>query len=635
MPPHEPDPPADFRALVEAASEPVAVARDGRIVFANAAMAECFGHASPATVMGLEEAAFAGAHAAGDGTPQRWFDEGATSGEAKLRRADGAPRVVRWRAAPVRFAGAPARALFFRDVTDELGAHAARRESDENFRAIIERSPLAVCVTQADRVVYVNRAMLDYLGYDTEGGMKGPTLAALSDRVVDPTDRQRMRDAFRELFADLSLPDAGRPARVVRIDDVRLRSSRDGSPRFCDIHGIVVAHDGKPALVTYLHDQTERRAHAARIRLADRMSSLGTLAAGVAHEINNPLTYVIGNVELVAQQLAETAPLAAGELDGQLGAARTGLDRIRKTVRALKTFSRGDEEALGPVDVVQVLESCIDIAASQLRHRGTIVRDYADAVPKIAGNDARLAQVFLNLLVNAAQALDEKKSAENRVTARVSADAAGVTVEVRDNGRGIAPADLPRVFDPFFTTKPVGVGTGLGLFVCHGIVEALGGEITVDSALGRGTSVAVRLPAAAPADEMPAAPAPAAAARARILVVDDEPMVGELVRAVLGGESEVHATASPTEALDRLRGPAAYDLVLCDLMMPEMSGAELCRRIEAEHPNAARRIVFMTGGAVSESLEAYLEESTRPCLDKPFTPDELKTFVRRQLAPIG
>jgi PAS domain S-box-containing protein len=637
---NSPAPSTDFRALVEAAGEPVAVARDGRIVFANAAMAECLGHTSAEAVTGLDEEAFVGAHGA-DGAPPRWFDPGASGGEASLRRADGGTRVVRWRAAPVSFGGAPARALFFRDVTDELGALAAQRQADQNFRAIIERSPLAVCVTQGDRVVYVNRAMLDYLGYEGEDGMKGPTLAALSDQIVDPVDRQRLRDAFRELFADLSLPDAGRPARVVRIDDCRLRSSRDGALRFCDIHGIVVSHDGRPALVTYLHDQTERRAHAARIRLADRMSSLGTLAAGVAHEINNPLTYVIGNVELVAQQLAESAPRAAGELGGQLGAARMGLDRIRKTVWALKTFSRGDEEVLGPVDVVAVLESCIDIAASQLRHRGTILRDYAD-VPRVTGNDARLAQVFLNLLLNAAQALDESRTAENRVVARVFADGGAVTVEIRDNGVGIAPQDLPRVFDPFFTTKPVGVGTGLGLFVCHGIVEAHGGEIGIDSAPGRGTAVVVRLPAAAPAAAAPAPLASAAPrAKARVLVVDDEPEVRDLVRAVLSAESEVDTAASAAEALEHLQGPAAYDLVLCDLMMPETSGADLCRRLESERPDAARRIVFMTGGAVSENLDAYLAESPRPVLDKPFTPDELKEFVRQQLqhgrwsVPIG
>jgi PAS domain S-box-containing protein len=621
-----PTPPGDFRALVEAAREPVAVWHEGSVVFANAALAECLGYAAAAELHGLSADAFVAAHDASGERPA-WLDDGAPAGEARLRRRDGAERILTWRTAHLRFDDAPARALYLRDVTDEVAAREAWRRSEENFRAMIERSPLAVCVTQADHIVYVNNAMLEYLGYESEGGMKAPTLAALSDAIVEPADRDRMRETFHSLFIALAQP-GPLASRAVRIDDVRLRSARDGSPRTCDIHGIVVTHDGKPALVTYLHDQTERRATADRIRLADRMSSLGTLAAGVAHEINNPLTYVIGNVELVAQQLAA----GGGDASGHLDAARTGLERIRKTVRALKTFSRGDEEAIGPVEVVPVLESCIDIAENQLRHRGRIVREYA-RVPPVTGNEARLAQVFLNLLVNAAQALDEARASENVVIARVAAQRRGVLIEISDNGCGIAPEALPRVFDPFFTTKPVGIGTGLGLFVCHGIVESLGGEIVVDSAPGRGTSVRVLLPRATPTAEIVAAPPVAAApARARVLVVDDEPMVRRLVQVILGGESEVDLAASAAEALERLLGPVSYDLVLCDLMMPEMSGAELCRRLEAERPEAARRIVYMTGGAVTESLDSHLEETARPRLDKPFTPSELRTFVRRHLA---
>src|SRR5262249_54063665 len=141
------------------------------------------------------------------------------------------------------------------------------------------------------------------------------------------------------------------------------------------------------------------------------------------------------------------------------------------------------------------LEACVDIAWSHLRHRGRLVRDYVD-VPQVRGNGARVAQVLLNLLVNAAQSLDEGAAATNEVTLRVSCSGAIVTVSVRDNGSGIAPNDLPRIFDPFFTTKPVGIGTGLGLFVCHGIVKALGGEVEVESTLGSGTTVRVMLPVA-------------------------------------------------------------------------------------------------------------------------------------------
>ena len=176
---------------------------------------------------------------------------------------------------------------------------------------------------------------------------------------------------------------------MVRIGDIRLRRQRDGALRVCDMYGVIVIHDGAPALVTYLQDLTDQRLHEERMRLADRMSSLGTLAAGVAHEINNPLAYVIANVEFIAHKLdADDSDLAA-----PLSAVRVGLDRIRKIVQGLKTFSRRDEETIGPVDVRQVLESCIEIAQSQLRHTCKVTRDYEEA-PPVRGNEARLAQVF-------------------------------------------------------------------------------------------------------------------------------------------------------------------------------------------------------------------------------------------------
>jgi len=334
----------------------------------------------------------------------------------------------------------------------------ALRRSEQNFRTIIERSPLPMCVSRMDRLIYVNRALLEYLGYDAAGPMVGPTLAELSDELIHPDDRQRTRAAFAHLFANLGLSRAAESCEAVRVDDVRLRSKRDGSPRFCDMHGVVVLHDGSPALVTYLHDHTEQRAAAERVRLSDRMSALGTLSAGIAHEINNPLTYVIGNVELVAARLAATADERSMELSNALRDARIGLDRILHTVRALKTFSRSDEESVGPTDVIQVLESCIEMAQSHLRHRGRLVRDYGD-VSRVRGNAARIAQVLLNLVVNAAQALEEETSTRNVVTVRVREAEHFVEVQVEDNGRGIDPNALSRVFDPFFTTKPVGEGT--------------------------------------------------------------------------------------------------------------------------------------------------------------------------------
>ena len=365
----------------------------------------------------------------------------------------------------------------------------ALRRSERNFRAIIEGAPVPVCVSSTAQMLYVNVAMREYLGLPDELGSF--SLATLSDELIHPGDRERTRDAFKGLFGRLHSDgvNAEGPGEIVRVDEVRLRRMSDGAARFCDLHGVVVDHDASQAIVTFLHDHTERRIAAERMRLADRMASLGRLALGVAHEINNPLTYAMANVELVSRRLTASASDAStGRL---LADAASGLERIRAIVRSLGMFSRHDGEPMGPVEIVPVLEGCIGMAGPLLQRRGRVVRDYAEPAT-VTGNDGRLAQVFFNLLTNAAEALDEAKYDRNEVVVRVARGSDGVVVEVCDNGRGIAPTDLRRIFDPFFTTKPVGQGNGLGLFVCHGIVNALGGEIAVDSTVGQGTTVRVR-----------------------------------------------------------------------------------------------------------------------------------------------
>ena len=506
----------------------------------------------------------------------------------------------------------------------------ALQRSEENFRTIIERAPLPMCVSRARELVYANPAMLAYLGYELQDDLLRPTLAELSDEIIHPDDRNRTREAFRHLFALLESSQVDGLQQSVRVNDVRMRRKCDGALRFCDMHGTFVLHDGVPALVTYLHDHTDRREAAERIRVADRMASLGTLAAGVAHEINNPLTYVMSGVELVAKRLAASEHDPA--MVRLLSDATAGLDRIRNIVRTLKTFSRQDDEQIGAVDVIEVLESCIKMAASHIRPRGKIVRSYR-GVPRVRGSETRIGQVFLNLLVNAAESLDEARSERNEVVVHVAMSDGHVVVEVRDTGTGIAPEHLPRVFDPFFTTKPVGVGTGLGLFACHGIMTALGGEIAVESAVGKGTTIRVRLPIASRDEEATAVVVEPSAlrSRCRILVIDDEPRLLETVRIVLKDEHDVTTTTGAREALDRLLGGDPYDLILCDLTMPGMTGMDLFGRLATARPDLARRIVFMTGGAVTAASAALLADKQHRYLEKPFRPGELLAFVRTQI----
>jgi CheY-like chemotaxis protein len=260
------------------------------------------------------------------------------------------------------------------------------------------------------------------------------------------------------------------------------------------------------------------------------------------------------------------------------------------------------------------------MAQNDIRHRAHLSTSLAQ-VPNVDANASRLGQVVLNLIVNAVQALREGDVASSEIGVSVFRAASGeVVIEVRDTGEGIPPAILGHIFDPFFTTKPPGVGTGLGLAICHGLVKAMNGHITVESAPGRGSTFRVFLPASqagAAAAEEAAAPV-RSSERLRVLVVDDERSIGTSLKILLRDDHDVEAVTRAADALERLSGGAAYDVILCDLMMPEMSGMAFYDAVHALWPALAPRVVFLTGGAFTAASRDFLERVPNPRLEKPF-----------------
>ena len=367
------------------------------------------------------------------------------------------------------------------------------------------------------------------------------------------------------------------------------------------------------------------------------MVSVGTLAAGVAHEINNPLAYVISNLDFVngalPAQIGARADLSRDQVEA-LKEAREGAERVRLIVRDLKTFSRADDVDRGPVDVHEVLSASANMAWNEIRHRARLVKHEARGL-KACGNEARLGQVFLNLLVNAAQSIPEGDAEHNEIRIATRAQDESVIVEVSDTGRGISPEDRPRLFDPFFTTKPVGVGTGLGLYVCQNIVASLGGSITVESEIGRGSTFRVTLPAATSlvAERRPAATA-RSHRRGRILVVDDEPQICSALRRSLP-EHDVETAATAAQALSSLRAGSRFDVIFCDLMMPQQTGADFYAALVRETPDQASRIVFLTGGAFSPSSRAFLDSVENPNIEKPFDLVSLRALIGERLRHQG
>jgi PAS domain S-box-containing protein len=597
-------------AALHGSAEAIVIADPGgRIEWVNPAFETTTGHAAEAAI-GKTFLAVCGL--------ERELGAESWRAEQLLHRADGTHYEARLLSSPMRDEnGRVAHVIVhLEDVTAARAAARALERSEVSYRALIEGLPDLVFVVHAGAVRFVNAAASVTLGLDPAAPL--PRFAAL---LGGASDEQRA-----ELEADV---------RGVEVDGVRLVAREailavpGRAALTVELAGFRGTFGAEPVAVLVARDLTERKRFQERLALADRMVALGTLAAGVAHEVNNPLTYVLVNLESLAEELgreANRAPLALAARE-----ALEGLHRIRLIVRDLQSFARPRTTDAQTVDLRHVLEVSLNMASSQLRHRALVVKDYGPT-PLVLASESRLVQVFVNLLVNAAQAIEPGAASENRVEITTGADSSGrAEVIIRDTGRGIPHEMRARVFEPFFTTKDVGEGTGLGLAICHHIVTELGGEIDLDDAPGLGTRVRVRLPPAERATPPgPTAPAHLARRSGRILVVDDEPVLARVVQRILEGEHEVVLAGSGREALD-LAGRSTFDLVLCDLMMPDMTGAQLHAALEVSVPALAERMLFMTGGEPTGAAATMLQRDDLHCLEKPFSSASLRIAVQREL----
>ena len=406
---------------------------------------------------------------------------------------------------------------------------------------------------------------------------------------------------------------------------------RNGEPIPVEVTGVPFPFDGVVAALAIVHDLRERKRVAAELAAADRMATLGRLASGVGHEINNPLTYVLGALELLRRDVPSFAkgPAEAERLLERVAHAYDGAVRVRDIVRDLKALSSALEGPTDAVDLHRVLDLAVATAAHEIDHRARLVREDG-AVALVSGGEGRLVQVFVNLLVNAAQAIPdgEVDANEIRVVTRMTGESR-VTIEVSDTGHGFAPGDAARLFEPFFTTKPGG-GTGLGLSIAHRIVSSFGGSIVAEPRSPRGACFRVTL-AAYPGEAKRHVAEPRVAVtrggpRARVLFADDEPFIRSFASTALDPH-EVITVASGREAIDLLKRGDHFDAIVCDLQMPDLGGVDVYEWIVACRPDLADRIVFMTGGAFTERAQHFLARSSCPRVDKPFDLGRLNELV--------
>jgi len=370
--------------------------------------------------------------------------------------------------------------MFFRDLREPRRIEASLRESEARFRALAEASLDSITVIAQGRFLYANPATAEVLGFDSVAEFLERPLSQL---LIDAEETAEMRSRLGRVAAGERLPPREYAGR-----------RKDGSVAVMEISSSPIHYDGTPAILAIGRDTSERRALHAELMRADRLATLGMLAAGVAHEINNPLTYTLLHLERLALTLPQLVPdpAARKKVETMLAEAREGGDRVRTMVRELLSVARHDQTAsANPVE--PAIDTAIRLAGPTIGGRAKVSRRGVP-VRAVRANPARLSQVFLNLVLNASDAFDGIDE-RNRVEIDVAEEGDEIVVTVRDNGRGIPPDVLARVFEPLFTTKPVGAGTGLGLWICRRIVGEVGGSLSASSDVGVGTQMIVRLPA--------------------------------------------------------------------------------------------------------------------------------------------
>lgn len=502
----------------------------------------------------------------------------------------------------------------------------ALRESEELFRTIVEASPSFLMIVDTGcRVIYASPNCEQYTGYKP---------AELQGKVtwwVHDSDLARILDSFRDVLQE----------GLTEGLNVEFRAIRKNGEEWYASASWRLLRDWKQeikALVVQVTDVTERKRmeeERAEIQqkayVSSRLASVGEMAAGIAHEINNPLTAVIGFAQILMQ---EKIPK---EIKKSLEIINNSAQRVASIVRRLLIFARQQKPQRGYVNINEMLLETIALRNYELETNNIRLTTELDPeLPEIVADTGQLQQVFLNIIINAET---EMRLAHSRGSLVISTEAKGdkILIRFKDDGPGIASENLDRIFDPFFTTREVGQGTGLGLSICHGIVAEHGGHIHAESTLGQGATFIIELPVAEAdnvkhLEQLPSEIHNKKARKGgltRVLVVDDEEQVLQLINRVLLDEGYlVESVKNGDEALLRMKR-RKYDLVVIDIKLPGMSGIELYQRIHDHNPANAERVLFMTGDLLDQYTKDFLAGIKKPYIAKPFDCELLRDEIRK------
>lgn len=514
----------------------------------------------------------------------------------------------------------------YRDITARKQTEEALIQSEEQYRAVLEQTQDAYFeLDLTGTCTFINDPALRTLGYSREE-MIGTNYRA----YVFGEDGKVMYQAFNLVYR------TGQPIKNQAFRLVR----KDGSIAFSEF-SVLPLRNEKGEIIGFRgigRDITERKQAEEEKRrleqkayLVSHLASVGEMASGIAHEINNPLTGVIGYAQLLSAR--EDVP---EDIREDLKVINEGAQRVAGIVRRLLTFARQYEPQRTHVNINEIIKTTLELRAYHLETSNIKVTTQLDPdLPVTVADSSQLQQVLLNLIVNAET---EMKLAHGRGKLLIKTEQVHNTIRmsVQDTGPGIAPENLDRVFDPFFTTRKVGEGTGLGLSICHGIIAEHNGKIYAQSQLGKGATFIVELPIVTESEEMeqaaPTAKKPKKVIKAKMLVVDDEPVVRDFLSRVLTDEGhQVETTDNADDALERIKS-RRYRLILLDVKMPGMSGSELYERIHQIAKSLARRVVFITCDVIGADTQDFLSRTNVPYITKPFDTRQLKKEIKRILS---
>jgi PAS domain S-box-containing protein len=623
----------NFKALVDLLPIYLMILRGGKIIYANPGLLHFLGYESAEELVGEPTLSliFPEFHEIIQSRAQNISaQEGLYNPvmELKIRRKNGEGVHVKGESISVIHQGMPANMVIFQDISLRKKVEESLRKSDKNFKTIIEEMPDGVMIVDRNQVLFMNRTLLVRLGYACVEEVQGcPT----SD-FIHPDFQSIIRERVSRVLGQ----EVANPLLKIKL------LGKGGKPVDYESSSISIQFDGEPAVVAVMRDMTLQNEIEHHAALNDKLATVGTLAAGVAHEINNPLTYVLANLVFLKENFDELK-IRMGEKDftiegcqkllkeiqGELADTTKGGERIRDIVRGLKSFVRTNEDEVAAVDLNQTVELAVHMTLNEFKHKAKLEKDFAPNLPALTVNPGKLQQVFINLLINAAQAIGDRNPEDNKIRVRTGQRDGSLFAEFSDSGKGIPENILPRIFDPFFTTKPVGVGTGLGLSICDEIVRRYKGSIEVKSEVGKGTTFTVCLPLENGYRAAAAGlPTPSTTRHGRVLVVDDEPGNLEVLNRVLKKQNDVLSALTGLDALVILeREGGKVDAIVSDLNMPDMDGTALYKVVAEKFPGLEKRFIFITGGIFTAESREFLKTIPNPCLEKPFEFEDLLRAV--------